>query len=89
MLDGRRREDWNHTASLLALIATVHRDPKRRHAAFSPQEFHPLEQSAGGGRARSGRGLPLTPATIGVLKAFLSPKKRAELEKRQLAKRLE
>jgi hypothetical protein len=89
MLDGRRREQWNHTASLMALLASVHRDPKKRRSGYSPQEFHPLEQASAGGGGGRGRGIPLTRGTIGALKVLLSPQKLRELEARQLAKRIQ
>jgi hypothetical protein len=41
MVDGRRRETWNHTAHLLAMLANCHRDEKRRKNPFLPGEFNP------------------------------------------------
>ena len=35
---GEQREDWR-AAQLLALIANVHRDPKRRSMPYRPKEF--------------------------------------------------
>ena len=40
MLDGRKREAWNHTAQLLAMVYNAHRDGKTR--AVKPAEFHPM-----------------------------------------------
>lgn len=40
MVDGRKREAWNHTAQLLAMVYNAHRDGKRR--AMKPTEFHPM-----------------------------------------------
>jgi len=42
MAEGRRRENWDHTASVLCLTANVNRDPKK--AAFRPVDFHPFMQ---------------------------------------------
>lgn len=42
MAEGRGREHWAHTSALLALLANVHRDPKK-HRAFSPADFNPYE----------------------------------------------
>ncbi|MBN2559919.1 MAG: hypothetical protein JXQ75_03190 [Phycisphaerae bacterium] len=42
MADGRQHHDWSVAASVMALIANCHRDPKTR--AFKPKEFHPLLQ---------------------------------------------
>lgn len=44
MAEARNQERWMHTASLMALIANAHRDPKKR-AAFTPADFHPLERN--------------------------------------------
>jgi len=35
-----RRDQWNHTASVMALIANVNRDPKRSKL-LKPADFHP------------------------------------------------
>ncbi len=43
MLDGRAREHWNHTSTLMALIANCHRDPKKTRPA-KPADFHPFAQ---------------------------------------------
>jgi hypothetical protein len=39
MEDGRSRREWARTSAQLALLANVHRDPKRR--AFKPADFDP------------------------------------------------
>lgn len=41
MTRARQRDQWDHTASLMALIATCHRDSKKRRRPYKPQEFHP------------------------------------------------
>lgn len=40
MVEGRNAEAWSHTSSVLALIANVNRDPKKRRA-FKPADFNP------------------------------------------------
>ncbi len=40
MTEARTRERWNHTATLMALLANCHRDARTR--AFTPADFHPL-----------------------------------------------
>ncbi|MBA3935835.1 MAG: hypothetical protein H0X38_00060 [Planctomycetes bacterium] len=40
MAAGADASRWNHTATLMALIANCHRDPKR-HRAYTPADFHP------------------------------------------------
>lgn len=42
MAEARQRERWDHTASLMALIASCHRDSKKRRSPYKPQEFHPF-----------------------------------------------
>ena len=46
MAEGRAKDAWQHTSSLLALIANVNRDPKKTKA-FKPSDFNPtLNQSS-------------------------------------------
>lgn len=40
MADAKSEDRWNHTASLMALIANVNRDPKKGKT-IKPHEFHP------------------------------------------------
>ncbi|MEM1213785.1 MAG: hypothetical protein AAGI68_15965 [Planctomycetota bacterium] len=42
MSTGRQRAAWWHTASVVAVLAELHRDKKRRPRPFEPREFHPL-----------------------------------------------
>lgn len=44
MHDAKCETDWNHTASLMALIANINRDPRKRTAPFSISDFHPMLQ---------------------------------------------
>jgi hypothetical protein len=60
MADARQREAWNHTASLLALLANCHRDPKRARS-YTLADFHPCLD------ARPPR--PPPPADLSILKA--------------------
>ena len=41
MSNARQSEKWNHTASLMALIANINRNTKKRRRPFQPKEFHP------------------------------------------------
>ena len=41
MAEGRQKAEWGQTASMLALIANCHRDPKKRQRPFAPDEFMP------------------------------------------------
>ncbi len=46
MAEGRAKDQWQHTSSLLALIANVNRDPKKTKE-FKPSDFNPtLNQSS-------------------------------------------
>jgi hypothetical protein len=42
MAETKQRTDWDHTASILALIANANRDPKKRHQPYQPKDFHPF-----------------------------------------------
>jgi len=65
MAEARLEDEWNHTSAVLALLANVHRDPKKRRA-FRPEDFHPY-------RRRASVGTRITRENIGLLKkAFLS-----------------
>lgn len=43
LAEARQRDQWNHTASVMALIANVNRDPKKGRPA-KPDDFHPLRK---------------------------------------------
>lgn len=40
MADGRQRDQWNHTAQVLAMLYNAFRD--RRARPLGPADFHPL-----------------------------------------------
>lgn len=46
MADGRSRELWNHTSAVLAMVANIHRDPKKGRP-LRPADFHPLATPKG------------------------------------------
>ncbi len=48
MADGRAREAWNHTSALLAMLANVHRDRKKR--PLQPADFHPYTRAKAKGQ---------------------------------------
>ncbi len=65
MAEARGREAWGRTATLLALLANLHRDPKK-HRAFRPSDFNPYE-------TKRKTGMPIDAKNIGLLKkAFIS-----------------
>ena len=73
MAEGRDRQMWAHTSSVLALLWNVNRDPKKSRAR-SPAEFNPYVPRS----ARSGRGIPVTAGNIRLLKdIFIRPKSQA------------
>ncbi len=43
MSESRVRERWTHTSATLAMLANVHRDPKKGRL-FKPSDFDPFEQ---------------------------------------------
>jgi hypothetical protein len=44
MVDAKRRDQWNHTATLWALIANCHRDSKQQAEPFKPSDIHPFAE---------------------------------------------
>ena len=58
MADAASRDRWQHTASLMALVANCHRDTKKSRA-FRPKDFHPFEKQR---RPRDGNRKP----TVGI-----------------------
>jgi len=60
MAEARGREAWNHTSAVMALLANIHRDPKK-HRAFRPSDFNPYE-------TKRKRGIPIKAKDIGLLK---------------------
>lgn len=44
MTHARQQDAWNHTASVLAMLANVNRDPKKGRA-FKPTDFHPMPET--------------------------------------------
>jgi hypothetical protein len=67
MTQARQEDNWNHTAAAMALLANVHRDPKRGRA-FKPADFHPAMTKREKTHPRPVKG------EIGMLKIFLPPK---------------
>jgi hypothetical protein len=45
MAEARIDHDWNQTASLMALLANIHRPP-RKFKTFTADDFHPLKQGS-------------------------------------------
>ncbi|MBI1374490.1 MAG: hypothetical protein GC159_17370 [Phycisphaera sp.] len=46
MAEAKTKENWSHTASLMALIANAHRDPKKKPSPFKADDFTPKARSA-------------------------------------------
>ncbi|HAN98342.1 MAG TPA: hypothetical protein DCQ98_13325 [Planctomycetaceae bacterium] len=59
LAEERQRDQWAHTSLVLAVLANLHRDPKRT-GRYSPDDFNPFAAS---------RGAPPPKAGIEVLKA--------------------
>lgn len=45
MVEGKISQAWNHTAALLAMLANLHRDPKKTPPVL-PGAFHPMADIA-------------------------------------------
>jgi hypothetical protein len=42
MVDSRQNNQWDHTASTLAMLAEINRDRKKRKERYTAREFHPF-----------------------------------------------
>jgi hypothetical protein len=47
MVDARRRECWAHTSSILALLANIHRDRRKKPSPYKPDDFTPYPHERG------------------------------------------
>jgi hypothetical protein len=54
MADARRRDGWQHTSAVLAMLANVHRNPKKKPQPFTPSEFNPLVNERKKAKAKTG-----------------------------------
>ena len=43
MTEAKRREAWQHTSSVLATLANIHRDPKKRSRPYAATDFQPVD----------------------------------------------
>lgn len=41
MAEGRQRDQWSHTSLVLAVLANIHRDPKRA-GRYTSDDFNPF-----------------------------------------------
>lgn len=67
MADATRREAWQHTAWLSAMIANANRDPKKKPSPFQPDDFNPLAK-----RDRKAGAVIVDDETIGDLKVMFA-----------------
>jgi hypothetical protein len=81
MYRGKDKQQWWHTASLMALFANCHRDPKKRAQPFSAAEFHPYERRRGGGG-----GMALTAETMSTFAAMLVSPEKAKAAAERVAR---
>lgn len=67
MVEGKTEQEdrmrWNHTSSIIATLAEINRDRKRRSRPYDPAEFNPYEQASSG--------TPLTADNLHLLGAAL------------------
>jgi hypothetical protein len=66
MVEAARREAWQHTAWLAALIANANRDPKRKPTPFTPDDFNPMVSR----RERKAKGIAVDKENIGDMRAM-------------------
>jgi len=69
MAEARGKDRWSHTSHLMALLANIHRNHRRRLTAFRPADFNPHMSSSAPSAIR------VTRDNIDVLKVFLPKKK--------------
>jgi hypothetical protein len=70
MAEARLDDEWNHTSAILALLANIHRDPKK-HGPYRPEHFHPFKRKAS-------VGVRITRENIGLLKkAFIGRERQS------------
>ncbi len=51
MHEGSLKAQWMQTSSIMALLANIHRDPKKRRKAYRPDDFNPM---TGPGKTKGG-----------------------------------
>lgn len=44
MAEGRGRAEWGRAASIMALVANVNRDARKRRKPFTPDDFNPYRE---------------------------------------------
>lgn len=65
-----RRDRWDHTSEILAIMAEINRDRRKRRRPFHGRDFHPLPDRRRQVEEASGaRGIAVTAETIGSLAA--------------------
>jgi len=69
MAEARGRDNWAHTAVLLALLANVHRDPKKTRP-FKPADFDPYS-------VQDKRDAALTVTDMALLKDAFTKRERS------------
>ncbi len=76
MVEGHCSERWDHTSAVLATLAEVNRNVKKRRQPYKATEFHPY-------RIRARKELPKAKAPIDVLKCFLPQGKHGQQSQRR------
>lgn len=74
MAEAARREAWQNTAWLSAMIANANRDPKKKPSPFQPDDFNPLAR-----KDRKAGAVVVNDETIGDLRQMfgqLSPERQ-------------
>jgi len=71
MAEGRRRDEWQRTGSIMLQVAELYRDRKKHPNPYELSDFSPFEGQGGRKPARRGKGgkLPLK-ALKGVIQAI-------------------
>jgi len=69
MANAKSEAAWAHTSSILAMIANVNRNPKKRAKPFTPMDFSPYK------RKMANPNIPLTADAVSSLKGLVGGRK--------------
>ncbi len=65
MATGRSKAQWSHTSEILAILAEVNRDPRKRSAPFTSRDFNPH------GKKPETKEQPVKTVTMAELRAMM------------------
>lgn len=78
MAEGARLESWDHTGSVLTLLANCNRNAKRRPRPYQLYQFHPYRDYSPGGS-----GLRICQANKDLLRRVIQSRMRRQSEQQR------